>query len=151
MAKHHLDLDNVSGLAIPDEQEFVAWAEAALGGLAACSVAVRIVEPAESQSLNAQWRGQDKPTNVLSFPGEELPGAEEFVLGDIVICAAVVEQEAIDQAKPALSHWAHMVIHGLLHLRGYDHIEDHDATEMEQLERELLAQFSISDPYAIMV
>jgi probable rRNA maturation factor len=149
--KHQVDIDNVSGLPAPNNEMFAAWVDAALSDLAACSVSIRVVDPAESQSLNAQWRGKTKPTNVLSFPGEQMPGAGEFVLGDIVVCAAVVEQEALEQGKPASSHWAHMVIHGLLHLRGYDHIDDQEADEMEQVERELLAQLSISDPYALVV
>lgn len=148
---HQVDIDNLSGLTVPSNEIFAAWVNAALSDLAACSVAIRIVKPAESQSLNFQWRGQDKPTNVLSFPGEQMPGAEEFVLGDIVVCADVVEREAAEQRKPVTSHWAHMVIHGLLHLRGYDHVDDKEAEEMEQLERELLALFSIPDPYALVV
>lgn len=151
MTKIQIDVENVSQNQAPSKELFDVWAISALSDLASCSVAIRIVDIEESQQLNLAWRGKDKPTNVLSFPGEELPGAEEFVLGDIVICASVVEAEAIAQNKPLENHWAHMVIHGLLHLRGYDHVEDQDAEEMEQLERDLLGQFSISDPYALMV
>lgn len=112
---------------------------------------VRLVDSIESQQLNNTYRGKDKPTNVLSFPFEapvDIPLDEEY-LGDLVICVPVVNQEAEEQGKPALHHWAHMVIHGTLHLLGYDHITDDDAEEMEQLERELLLQLGIPDPYII--
>lgn len=101
----------------------------------------------ESQSLNSQYRGKDKPTNVLSFPFEVPDGIELDLLGDLIICADVVEKEAQEQDKPLLHHWAHMVIHGTLHLLGYDHISDDEAEEMEALEIKLLAHLSIPDPY----
>lgn len=108
---------------------------------------IRFVDGAESQSLNRDYRGKDKPTNVLSFPFENPPGITLPLLGDLVICHAVVAHEAHEQHKPLTHHYAHMVIHGTLHLMGYDHIEEQEAEEMEQLERELLATLTIPDPY----
>lgn len=149
--KYQVDIVNASNHFIPSNDAITAWVELALSDLPPCSVAIRVVDDAESQALNLSWRGKDKPTNVLSFPGERLPGADEFVLGDIVICAGVVRSEAAEQRKTESDHWAHMVVHGILHLRGYDHIEDGEAEEMEALEREILANFSISDPYELMI
>lgn len=110
-------------------------------------VTIRFVDETESQSLNRDYRGKDKTTNVLSFPFESPPGVELPLLGDLVICHAVVAQEAIEQGKPIEHHYAHMVVHGILHLMGYDHIDDQEAEEMEQFERELLAELNIPDPY----
>ena len=151
MATHLVDIDVACSQATPKAETVSAWVEVVLNEFPSCSIAFKFVEPEESQALNLAWRGKDKPTNVLSFPGEELPGAEEFVLGDIVICPAVLETEALEQGKEIDAHWAHLVVHGLLHLRGYDHIDDQEAEEMEALERQILATFSISDPYAIVV
>ncbi len=108
---------------------------------------IRFVDEAESQALNRDYRGKDKPTNVLSFPFENPPGVSLPLLGDLVICHAVVAQEASEQQKYLAHHYAHMVIHGTLHLMGYDHIEEQEAEHMEQLERELLATLDIADPY----
>ncbi|MCA1771387.1 MAG: rRNA maturation RNase YbeY [Halomonas sp.] len=108
---------------------------------------VRFVDLAESQSLNHDYRGKDKPTNVLSFPFENPPGMMLPLLGDLVICHAVVVKEAEEQQKALEHHYAHMVIHGTLHLLGYDHMEEEDAEVMEQCERELLAALGITDPY----
>ncbi|OAZ90003.1 rRNA maturation RNase YbeY [Halomonas sp. G11] len=108
---------------------------------------VRFVDPDESRSLNYDYRGKDKPTNVLSFPFENPPGITLPLLGDLVICHAVVVKEAEEQRKALEHHYAHMVIHGTLHLLGYDHIEEEDAEVMEQCERELLAALGITDPY----
>ncbi|MFT5008935.1 MAG: putative rRNA maturation factor [Reinekea sp.] len=137
---------------LPSETQLTGWLEAALAGhLDSAEVSVRIVEEAESQELNGQYRDNDKPTNVLSFPFELPPGvpAEEmnFLLGDLVICAAVVAREAAQQNKDLHHHWAHMLIHGALHLLGFDHIESVEAEQMEQMEREILAGLDISDPY----
>ncbi|MGQ7261672.1 rRNA maturation RNase YbeY [Vreelandella sp. V005] len=111
-------------------------------------VTIRFVDEDESQTLNRDYRGKDKTTNVLSFPFESPPGIELPLLGDLVICHAVVAQEASEQGKPLEHHYAHMVVHGILHLMGYDHIDDQEAEEMEQFERELLAELNIPDPYA---
>nr|WP_156817417.1 rRNA maturation RNase YbeY [Halomonas lutea] len=138
---------------IPDEAELTAWVGAVFARheLAPHSeVTIRLVGSEESQALNRDYRGKDKPTNVLSFPFEAPPGVEDMpLLGDLVICHGVVAREAQEQGKPLLHHYAHMVIHGTLHLLGYDHIEDAEADEMEALEREILSDFSIADPYAL--
>ena len=125
----------------PSPARLRAWARSALGR-ASGDVTVRIVGPAESRRLNRRYRKKDKPTNVLSFPYDD-PG----VLGDIVICAAVVNREAREQGKRPAAHWAHMVVHGALHLLGFDHIEPTDAIVMERRERAILARLSFSDPY----
>lgn len=110
---------------------------------------IRFVDEEESQALNSDYRGKDKPTNVLSFPFENPPGITLPLLGDLIICHAVVAQEANEQQKPLAHHYAHMVVHGTLHLMGYDHIDEQEAEEMEQLERELLATLNIPDPYQV--
>ena len=108
---------------------------------------MRIVGPAESRGLNRRFRHKDKPTNVLSFPyGASEPGGPS-VLGDVVICAAVVEREAREQGKRSKAHWAHMVVHGVLHLLGFDHMRPADARVMEGRERAILARLSFPDPY----
>ncbi|WP_020682859.1 rRNA maturation RNase YbeY [Marinobacterium rhizophilum] len=133
---------------IPDEAQFQLWVEAALHGrFEGGELCIRVVDSSESQALNLQYRGKDKPTNVLSFPFEVPEGIELDLLGDLVICTDVVTREAQEQQKPVLDHWAHLVIHGTLHLLGYDHIKDEEAEEMEALERQLLADLSIPDPY----
>ena len=99
--------------------------------------------------LNHEYRGKDKPTNVLSFPFEAPPGIELDLLGDLIICRQVVEKEAEEQSKPLLAHWAHMVVHGSLHLLGYDHIEDDEAEEMESLETEIMQTMGFEDPYIL--
>ncbi|WP_404345255.1 rRNA maturation RNase YbeY [Vreelandella venusta] len=110
---------------------------------------IRFVDEEESQALNSDYRGKDKPTNVLSFPFENPPGITLPLLGDLIICHAVVAQEADEHQKPLAHHYAHMVVHGTLHLMGYDHIDEQEAEEMEQLERELLATLNIPDPYHV--
>lgn len=136
----------LSGL--PDEAEMLRWASAVSHrlGTAGHETCIRVVDGEEGQTLNRQYREADKPTNVLSFPAEvDAPGIE--VLGDIVICAPVVLAEAAAQGKPVADHFAHMVIHGMCHLHGYDHEHEEDAQIMESLEVELLAGFGIADPY----
>lgn len=118
----------------------LAGAGAGAGG----EVTVRIVGAAESRALNRRYRGKDRPTNVLSFPYGE-PG----VLGDLVVCAPVVNREAREQGKSPAAHWAHMVVHGVLHLRGFDHIRAPDAKVMETRERAILARLSFPDPYLL--
>lgn len=108
---------------------------------------VRIVDRDESQQLNFDYRGKDKPTNVLSFPFQNPPGITLPLLGDLVICKQVVEQEAIEQNKRLISHWAHMLIHGTLHLLGYDHIIEEEAIKMESLETKLLVELGFPAPY----
>jgi len=108
---------------------------------------IRIVDSEESQELNHQYRGKDKSTNVLSFPFQNPPGITLPLLGDLVVCKAVVEKEATEQQKPLISHWAHMTIHGTLHLLGFDHIEEDEAEAMESIETKLMIELGYSDPY----
>jgi probable rRNA maturation factor len=146
---------------VPQTKSFTRWANAAVNAAelslprhVALSVAVRVVGSAESRKLNRLWRGKDKPTNVLSFPSEilgadpaALPAGESLPLGDLAICAPVVAREAREQGKLAQAHWAHMVVHGILHLLGYDHENDSDAEQMESREIAILAQFGYPNPY----
>lgn len=135
---------------LPSQDQLAQWAQAALPQSGdEYEITIRIVDIEESQSLNHEYRGKDKPTNVLSFPFEAPEGIELPLLGDLVVCRQVVENEAIEQKKPVLNHWAHLVIHGILHLRGYDHLSDEDAEEMESIEIDLLKLFSIPNPYLI--
>ena len=136
--------------ALPSEALFSDWLTQALpDNNDEYEVTVRIVDEAESQALNHQYRGKSKPTNVLSFPFEAPEGIELSLLGDLIICRQIVEKEATEQKKELMHHWAHMCIHGILHLRGYDHINADEAEEMESLEAHILSGFSISNPYLI--
>ncbi|MCC4833651.1 rRNA maturation RNase YbeY [Shewanella sp. 1_MG-2023] len=133
---------------LPTQDEFELWVKTALGNtMETAELTIRIVENSESQQLNHTYRGKDKPTNVLSFPFEAPPGIELPLLGDLIIAAEVVELEAKQQNKPLIAHWAHMVIHGCLHLLGYDHIIDNEAEEMESLETQLIEGLGFSNPY----
>ena len=138
--------ENSAGL--PEESQFHRWLSAAVAPFQPDSeVTVRLVDEAESHELNLTYRGKDKPTNVLSFPFEAPPGIELPLLGDLIICRQVVEQEAAEQGKSVEAHWAHMVVHGTLHLLGYDHIDDDEADEMEGLETEIMLALGYPDPY----
>ncbi len=146
-----IHLENASDLnSIPSESEVEEWTNAALiaaGKNNDSELSIRIVNKSESQALNFQYRHKDKPTNVLSFPCE-LPSEIDIpLLGDLAICADLVEEEAREQNKPAIAHWAHLVVHGTLHLCGYDHIEDDEANEMEALEISILNTFGFNNPY----
>lgn len=110
-------------------------------------ITLRVVDTLESQSLNHHYRGKDKPTNVLSFPFTNPAPISLPLLGDLVICQAVVAQEAQEQGKTTQAHWAHLVVHGILHLLGYDHSDDTDAQIMEALECKILAKLGYPDPY----
>ena len=133
---------------LPTEQQLIAWVSAALPEDKRNSeLSVRIVTCEESQALNSQYRHKDKPTNVLSFPSDLPDYIDEPLLGDLVICADIVQQEAKQQSKTPEAHWAHMLIHGTLHLLGYDHIEDGEAYEMETLETHILASLGYPNPY----
>lgn len=143
---------------LPHENEFRRWAEAALAGFATerCNanafvpeITIRIVDEDESETLNKTYRHRSGPTNVLSFPAylPEAPGHR--LLGDIAICAPVIIREADEQNKPATAHWAHMVVHGVLHLLGYDHQNDSEAEIMERLEIRILASLGYRNPYQI--
>ncbi len=135
---------------LPAENQIQQWLEAAiLPFQSEAEVTVRIVDEAESQQLNFDYREKNKPTNVLSFPFECPPGIELPLLGDLVICAQVVAKEAAEQHKSLSAHWAHMVVHGSLHLLGFDHINEEDATEMEAEEIQILAELGFADPYVI--
>ena len=135
----------------PDDIEvWVSRAMRAAGRREDADVSVRVVNAAEMQQLNSEFREQDKPTNVLSFPAgdiEGLPSDADVPLGDIVICAEIVRSEAKEQGKTAEAHWAHMVVHGTLHLLGFDHESDSDAATMEGLEVKILTDNGIANPY----
>ena len=134
--------------ALPSEQQMSLWLAAVIDEAnSAAEITIRIVDEAESQKLNRDYRDTDRPTNVLSFPFQAPPGVEQPILGDVVVCAPVVMHEAAAQHKTVEAHWAHMVIHGTLHLLGYGHIEAVEAEVMEQREREILAQLGYPDPY----
>ena len=135
----------VPAAGIPSAASLRAWAETARGQKKG-EITIRIVDADEGRALNRDWRGKDYATNVLSFPFEE-PG----YLGDIVICAEVVAREAVEQRKTPRAHWAHLVVHGVLHLMGHDHIADDEAEKMEALERKLLSRMEFSDPYAPVI
>ncbi|HHF3855456.1 rRNA maturation RNase YbeY [Haemophilus influenzae] len=138
--------ENIEGL--PTEEQIVQWATGAVQPEGnEVEMTVRIVDEAESHELNLTYRGKDRPTNVLSFPFECPDEVELPLLGDLVICRQVVEREAAEQEKPLMAHWAHMVVHGSLHLLGYDHIEDDEAEEMESLETQIMQELGFDDPY----
>jgi probable rRNA maturation factor len=148
-----LDFQQASNSSsVPQRQEFERWLQQILPLFQQeAELTIRVVDELESQELNHQYRGKNKPTNVLSFPfeiPEHLPeGVEIELLGDLIICAPVVEREAQEQNKALLAHWAHMTLHGCLHLLGYDHIEDKEAEEMESLEIEILQKMGFPNPY----
>ncbi len=153
-----LDFENACAhVPVPAETDFARWAALAIAtqpdkaGAKPVTLGIRVVDEAESAQLNRDYRGKDYATNVLSF-GHELPdfmldALEERPLGDLAICAPVVLREAAEQGKPAADHWAHMVIHGVLHLLGHDHEDDAEAASMEAIERTLLKELGIADPY----
>lgn len=145
-----LDLQVASAAPdLPSEAQFRAWCELALRQRPESELTIRLVDEAEGLELNSTYRHKDYATNVLSFPADVPDELLDIpLLGDLVICAPVVAREALEQRKPLQAHWAHLVIHGCLHLLGYDHIDDAEAEEMETLERELLAELGHPDPYA---
>ena len=133
---------------LPTVEQIEQWATAAVQPQSdEVEMTVRIVDEAESHELNLNYRRKDRPTNVLSFPFECPDEVELPLLGDLVICRQVVEREAQEQDKPVMAHWAHMVVHGSLHLLGYDHIEDDEAEEMESLETQIMTGLGFADPY----
>ncbi len=149
-----VDVQFVStGAYTPSVNDISAWVNSALvvaqhtvGG----EVLVRVVDAGEMQVLNSEFRQQDKPTNVLSFPAGEIagmPGDAVLPLGDVVVCASIVNDEAQQQGKAPADHWAHMIVHGTLHLMGYDHEETMAAAEMEGLEIQALYDYGIANPY----
>jgi len=142
--------------SVPDENEIQSWVAEVISELAVarnCEVSVRIVDEEEGRKLNKQYRDMDKATNVLSFPAGSdtlgnLPPDLPISLGDIVICGPVVEREAAEQHKEIAVHWAHLLVHGTLHLLGHDHDVDAEATEMEAIETQILKRRGVGNPYA---
>jgi probable rRNA maturation factor len=138
--------------SIPQDEQFLAWAQAALAGReGGYSLAIRVVDEDEALRYNRDYRGKDYAANVLSFPAELPDGLPEELresqFGDLLICAPVVAREAREQQLPEADHWAHLVIHGVLHLMDYDHQQDDDAAVMEALETKILVGLGIPDPY----
>ena len=140
----------VARAGLPSALSFRRWVDAALAGARRrrpAELAIRIVGTREGRILNRDYRGKDYATNVLSFPVELPPGIHLPLLGDIAICAPVVTREAAEQGKLPAHHWAHLTVHGVLHLLGYDHIAEADAVQMETLETRILARLGVADPY----
>ena len=142
----------VPRIGIPAAMSFRKWVAAALANrIREADLAIRIVGTKEGRALNRHYRGKDYATNVLSFPAELPEGLPKDVkmplLGDLVLCAPVVAREAKEQKKPLAAHYAHLTVHGVLHLLGWDHDDEREAECMEQLEREILATMGIADPY----
>lgn len=150
-----IDLQNACEAEIPARENLQNWAQSALVGDAKnqnWEMALRVVDAKEGQEINRDYRGKDYATNVLSFEFELPPGLvvedmEMPYLGDLVICAPVVVAEAREQNKDLTAHWAHLLVHGVLHLQGYDHLTDEEAAEMEALEIEILAKLGFENPY----
>lgn len=149
-----IDLQNASGVrSVPLRRDFKRWAAAALAQLAPepaagrskSRLSIRIVDEAESAELNALYRHKQGATNILSFPVPA--GLPDSLLGDLAICATVVAREALEQDKTLDAHWAHLTVHGVLHLKGYDHEEPQAAEAMETLEKQILGQLGYQDPY----
>jgi probable rRNA maturation factor len=132
----------------PDQEQIQSWVDAALDGYHQdTEIVIRIVDEPESAQLNEQYRHKQGPTNILSFPVELPEGIELNLLGDLVICAPVLEKEAKEQHKLLTHHWAHIVVHGVLHLLGYDHIDETEAEQMESKEIAILKKLKINNPY----
>jgi len=132
----------------PSEAQIQLWVDTALAEVNHdTEIVVRIVDEQESAELNEQYRHKQGPTNILSFPVEIPDGIDLDLLGDLVVCAPVLEQEALQQNKVLAHHWAHIIIHGVLHLLGYDHLDDEQADDMETKEITLLQQLNIPNPY----
>jgi probable rRNA maturation factor len=142
----------VDDASVPAADDIELWVDRAINAAqrpSGAEVSVRVVDAAEMRQLNGEFREQDKSTNVLSFPAGDIAGlpADAMPLGDIVVCAAVVRDEAEEQGKALADHWAHMIVHGTLHLLGFDHVDDDDAAEMEGLEAQILITYGIANPY----
>lgn len=150
-AQVHVDIQIASdSQQLPETAELELWAAAAVEQHRdEAEISLRIVDLEEGAELNKQWRQKDGPTNVLSFPSDLPEELELPLLGDLVICAPVVEREAQEQSKALKAHWAHMMVHGTLHLLGYDHIENDEAEEMEALETVIIQKLGFPDPYKI--
>lgn len=149
---HQIDLQIAcEETQLPSKEQFQLWVDTALAEVNTTNkdfeLTIRLVDIEESQQLNLQYRGKDRPTNVLSFPFEVPEGIELNLLGDLIICIDVMKKEVNDQNKVLFDHWAHLVVHGCLHLVGFDHISDSDALEMETIEVSVLKKLNISNPY----
>ena len=144
-----LDLQNATTASVPAPALFQAWVDAALAGRRTdWELAIRLVDEPEGRTLNHDYRGRDGATNVLSFPVDLPEGVDLPLLGDLVICAPVVAREAAEQGKSETAHWAHLTVHGVLHLLGFDHATSVEADVMEGEEQRVMAQLGFSDPYA---
>ncbi len=150
---HVIDLQIAcTATELPTEEQFQLWVDTALAEVSSnlsqeFELTIRLVNAEESQQLNNQYRSKNKPTNVLSFPFEVPDGIELNLLGDLIICIEVMKQEAKEQNKALFDHWAHLVIHGCLHLVGFDHISDSEALEMESIEITILEKLGVTNPY----
>jgi probable rRNA maturation factor len=143
-----VDIDNAAPNAwSPAADDIERWVQLVLREHSPAEISIRIVDADESAHLNHTYRGKSGATNVLSFPADIPEVVQSNLLGDLVICASVLEQEAREQAKPLLAHWAHITLHGVLHLLGFDHQNDDDAQLMESLEINLLKQLGYDNPY----
>ena len=150
---YHIDLQHACSIPVPVSDELlISWAELPLSDhLLAAELTLRLVDEEEISDLNYRYRQQDKPTNVLAFPSN-IPDNIELdfpLLGDLIICPAVLARECLELERTVEAHWAHIVIHGVLHLLGYDHINDSDTEIMQSLETKLLATLGFSDPYQL--
>jgi probable rRNA maturation factor len=148
----HVDIQRASTEAVPDDDDLRGWIAAALAahpGRGDTEISLRLVDADEMTTLNQTYRGKAGPTNVLSFPADLPADLDLPFLGDIVICAPVVREEAAQQAKTLDAHWAHMAVHGTLHLLGYDHENDGEAAEMEALESRILNTLDFACPYSV--
>jgi len=132
---------------VPDTATVQRWADRACLRKEPVVASVQVVGSEEMRELNHTWRGKDRPTNVLSFPMQIPAEVDLNVIGDLALCAAVIKSEARQQHKPLQAHWAHMVVHGMLHLQGYDHTDEQQAEEMEALEISILDQLGFDNPY----
>ena len=145
----NIDIQNVSSTkSLPADKIIENWAKQALDRQHKdAEITLRIVDEEEGKQLNKNWRNKDYATNVLSFPVGEVIKQAPKLLGDIVICAPVVEREAREQKKELIAHWAHLIIHGILHLQGYDHEVEEEAEKMESLEINILKKIGYANPY----
>lgn len=149
--KVHVEVQVATAIdRLPSRAALASWTRAALAGMRRkrISVTLRLIGKRESTKLNGQFRRKNKPTNVLSFPFDAPPGTRSDLLGDVAICADVVRREAQEQGKSERAHWAHMVVHGIMHLRGYDHHDDRQAAVMEAKETRVLRNLGFPNPYA---
>jgi probable rRNA maturation factor len=147
--KLHVDIQTACPEPVPEEEDIRSWIAAALQNQRdEAEVSIRLVGEAEMTALNQNYRGKESSTNVLSFPSDLPADVDSSLLGDIVVCAAVVEREAQEQNKSLQAHWSHMLVHGSLHLLGYDHIEDKQAEQMETMETTIMKSLGYPCPYS---